>query len=126
MNSLEAKRSNHATEQETQRGVQSPDRIEAMRGVETVTEIARKNGLNPVQGSAWKKQLEDNFHVLFERKGTVDDRIASWKPDATGLSARSGNWSSGRRFSKKVRGEGDRTMRKSMVETDHPSLLIRR
>ena len=48
---------------------------EALRGVDTVTEIARKNNLHPVQVSAWKKELEDNLHVLFERKGTADDRV---------------------------------------------------
>ena len=46
-----------------------------MRGVETVAEIARKNNLHPVQVSTWKKELEDNLHVLFERKGAADGRI---------------------------------------------------
>lgn len=46
-----------------------------MRGVETVTEIARKNNLHPVQVSTWKKEMEENLHLLFERKGTADGRI---------------------------------------------------
>lgn len=49
---------------------------DALRGVETVTEIARKNSLHPVQVSAWKKELEENLHVLFERKGAADDRAS--------------------------------------------------
>ena len=49
---------------------------EAMRGVETVTEIARKNNLHPVQVSEWKKQLEENIPLLFTRKGTTDDRVS--------------------------------------------------
>lgn len=47
---------------------------DALRGVETISEIARKNNLHPVQVSAWKKELEDNLHVLFERKGEAEDR----------------------------------------------------
>lgn len=49
---------------------------EALRGVETVTEIARKNSLHPVQVSTWKKELEENLHLLFERIGTADDRVS--------------------------------------------------
>jgi transposase-like protein len=48
---------------------------EAIRGVETVAEIARKNNLHPVQVSAWKKELEENMTVIFERKGTGDERL---------------------------------------------------
>ncbi len=48
---------------------------EAMRGVETVTEIAQKNNLHPVQVSGWKKQLEENIPLLFTRKGATDDRV---------------------------------------------------
>lgn len=48
---------------------------EALRGVKTVTEIARENDLHPVQVSTWKKELEDNLHVLFERKGDGDHRV---------------------------------------------------
>lgn len=48
---------------------------EAMRGVKTVTEIARDNNLHPVQVSGWKKELEENIPLLFERKGAGDDRL---------------------------------------------------
>lgn len=48
---------------------------EALRGVDTVVEIARKNDVHPVQVSAWKKELEENLHVLFERKGAAEGRL---------------------------------------------------
>ena len=48
---------------------------EALRGVKTVTEIARENNLHPVQVSGWKKELEENLSLLFERKGAADERL---------------------------------------------------
>ncbi len=45
---------------------------EALRGLKTVTEIAQENDLHPVQVSTWKKELEDNMPLLFERKNAVD------------------------------------------------------
>jgi transposase-like protein len=47
---------------------------EAIRGVKTVTEIARENNLHPVQVSTWKKELEENMAAIFERKGAGDER----------------------------------------------------
>lgn len=49
---------------------------EALRGVETVVEIARKNSVHPVQVSTWKRELEENLHLLFERKGAAEDRVS--------------------------------------------------
>lgn len=48
---------------------------EALRGVKTVTEIARDNHLHPVQVSGWKNELEENIPLLFERKGAADERL---------------------------------------------------
>jgi transposase-like protein len=48
---------------------------EALRGVKTVAEIARENSLHPVQVSGWKKELEENAGLLFERKGEADGRL---------------------------------------------------
>lgn len=47
---------------------------EALRGVKTVAEIAQENGLHPVQVSTWKKEAEDNLHLLFERKNGRDEQ----------------------------------------------------
>ena len=47
---------------------------EALRGVKTVAEIARDNSLHPVQVSGWKKELEENLSLLFERKGAGEER----------------------------------------------------
>lgn len=46
---------------------------EAIRGVKTVAEIARENNLHPSQVTNWKKELEENMALLFERKNGVDD-----------------------------------------------------
>ena len=45
---------------------------ETLRGVKTVVEIARENNLHPAQVSAWKREVEENLPLLFERKNGVD------------------------------------------------------
>jgi transposase-like protein len=47
---------------------------EALRGVKTVAEIARENAIHPVQVSGWKKDLEEHLSMIFERKGSADER----------------------------------------------------
>lgn len=47
---------------------------EALRGVKTVAEIAQENQLHPVQVSTWKKEVEANLHLLFERKNGRDEQ----------------------------------------------------
>lgn len=63
---------------------------EAMRGVETVTEIAQKNNLHPVQVSEWKKQLEENIPLLFTRKGATDDRVNELESRCAGMERKVG------------------------------------
>ena len=46
---------------------------EALKGVKTIREIADENELHPVQVSEWKKQLEENMEMIFERKNARDD-----------------------------------------------------
>lgn len=46
---------------------------EALRGVKTSTEIAQENDLHSVQVSKWKKELDENMQLLFERKNAVDE-----------------------------------------------------
>ena len=46
---------------------------EALKGVKTIREIADENQLHPVQVSSWKKQLEENMELLFERKNARDE-----------------------------------------------------
>jgi transposase-like protein len=48
---------------------------EALRGVQTIAEIAQANDLHPVQVSAWKKELEDNLAGIFERKNASNDKL---------------------------------------------------
>ena len=49
---------------------------EALKGVKTIREIADENQLHPVQVSSWKKQLEENMELLFERKNARDEAAA--------------------------------------------------
>jgi len=49
---------------------------EALKGVKTIREIADENELHPVQVSEWKKQLEQNMEMIFERKNGRDDEKA--------------------------------------------------
>ena len=42
--------------------------LEAVRGVQTVNEIAQHYGVHPVQVSQWKKALLEDSSSLFERK----------------------------------------------------------
>lgn len=46
--------------------------MEALRGIKTVAEIATENGLHPTQVTAWKRSLEENASVLFERRNARD------------------------------------------------------
>jgi len=46
---------------------------EALRGVQTITEIAQANQLHPVQVSAWKKELEERMHEIFEKKSRAEN-----------------------------------------------------
>lgn len=47
--------------------------LEALKGLETINEIAAKYELHPVQVGNWKKELLDGAGSLFERKNTRDD-----------------------------------------------------
>lgn len=42
--------------------------LEAVRGVQTVNEIAQHYGVHPVQVSQWKKALLEDSSSLFEKK----------------------------------------------------------
>jgi transposase len=48
---------------------------EALRGVQTIAEIAQANQLHPVQVSTWKKELEENLPGIFERKNASNDKL---------------------------------------------------
>ena len=45
----------------------------ASQGLKTVAEIAGDNEIHVSQVSAWKKELEANMALLFERTNAVDD-----------------------------------------------------
>lgn len=47
---------------------------EALQGIKTINQIADENQLHPVQVSTWKKELEQNMTLLFERKNATDHK----------------------------------------------------
>ena len=48
--------------------------LEALKGMETVNEIAAKYEVHPVQVSSWKKELLEGAGSLFERKNARADK----------------------------------------------------
>ena len=50
---------------------------EAMLGLKSTAEIAADNEIHPGQVSAWKKELEQNMALLFERANAVDEEQRS-------------------------------------------------
>ena len=50
--------------------------LEAVKGLETINEIAAKYELHPVQVSNWKKALLEHVPEIFERKNVSRDKDA--------------------------------------------------
>lgn len=48
--------------------------LEALKGMDTVTQIAAKYEMHPVQVSNWKKELLEGAGSLFERKNAKADK----------------------------------------------------
>ena len=48
--------------------------LEAIRGIDTLNEIAAKYEVHPVQVSNWKKELLDRVPELFARKNTAKNK----------------------------------------------------
>ena len=48
--------------------------LEALRGMNTVSEIAAKYEIHPVQVGNWKKELLERVPEIFERKNAAKDK----------------------------------------------------
>ena len=48
--------------------------LEAIKGLETINEIAVKYEIHPVQVGAWKKELLERVPEVFERKNAAPDK----------------------------------------------------
>lgn len=64
------KRRNHSAEFKAQVG------LEALKGIRTVSEIAREYELHPVQVSQWKKDIQERLPEIFGRKPEFDEKKA--------------------------------------------------
>lgn len=47
--------------------------LEALKGLETINQIAAKYELHPVQVGTWKKELLEGAGSLYERRNAKDD-----------------------------------------------------
>ncbi len=56
--------------------------LEAIRGVETINEIAAKYEVHPVQVGNWKKELLDRVPEVFERKNAAKNKGVEKERDA--------------------------------------------
>ena len=48
--------------------------LEAIRGVKTLSEIARDYEIHPVMVGNWKKEMLEHLPEIFEKKGTKKDK----------------------------------------------------
>ena len=48
--------------------------FEAIKGLQTVNEIAAKHQIHPVQVSTWKKEMLENAEAIFQRKNAAKDK----------------------------------------------------
>ena len=55
--------------------------LKAVRGVKTINEIAHDYGVHPVQGSQWKREIQDQAKTLFEGKRGPQPVSAHSAPD---------------------------------------------
>jgi len=63
---------------------------EAIKGLKTIAQIAQENELHPIQVSKWKKQLEDNMDLIFERKNARNDELEDSKKQCERLERKVG------------------------------------
>ena len=69
------KRRNHSAEFKAQVG------MEALKGIKTVSEIAREHQVHPVQVSQWKKEIQGRLPELFGRTSDFDEKNAEKQED---------------------------------------------
>ena len=67
---MKRKRRTHSAEFKAQVG------LEALKGIKTVSEIAREHEVHPVQVTQWKKELQERLPEVFGRKPAFDEEKA--------------------------------------------------
>lgn len=50
--------------------------LEAIKGIKTLSEIAKEYEVHPVMVSAWKKDMMERLPEVFEKKNTRKDKLA--------------------------------------------------
>jgi len=64
------KRRTHSAEFKAQVG------LEALKGIKTLSEIAREYEVHPVQVGQWKKEIQKRLPEIFGRKPAFDEKTA--------------------------------------------------
>ncbi len=101
--------------------------LEAIKGMNTVQQIAAENDLHPVQVPRWKTAMAESAAGIFERGRDQVARAADEEKQKERLERKVGqfvvevDW-----LKEKVQGVGDRSMRKAMVDPENEELSIRR
>ena len=100
--------------------------LDAIKGIKTAQEIAADNQVRPTQVTQWKSQMLAGASEVCDQgrgrkiQGKRLNRIRR------GLREKSANLSWSLTGSQKVQGAGNRSMRKAMLEKNHPQLGVRR
>jgi putative transposase len=96
--------------------------LEAIKGHETVAELASKHELHPTQIAAWKREAIEKLAQVFDEKGSA--REQNRDAEVTKLHAKIGQFVVERDFF----GESLRSLsldrRKTMIDPGHPRLSI--
>ncbi|MEI6716023.1 MAG: IS3 family transposase [Verrucomicrobiota bacterium] len=101
--------------------------LEAVKGLKTVQQIAADNHLHPVQVTQWKNQMIESASGIFTRGRERVEEDGVSEVEKARLERKVGqlvvevDWPQ-----KKMQGAGDRSMRKQLVEKNHPRLSLRR
>ncbi|WP_425491692.1 IS3 family transposase [Haloferula luteola] len=101
--------------------------LEALKGIKTINQIAQDEGIHPVQVSQWKKELQERLPEVFASAKSGRDEKEKSERNLSRIERKVGQLVIEKEFlGKKVRGAGDRSQRKAMIEKNHPQLSIRK
>ena len=96
--------------------------LEAIKGHETVAELATRHGLHPTQIAAWKREAVEKLALVFDDKNGA--REQNRDAELTKLHAKIGQLVVERDFLSKALRSLSHDRRKTMIDTGHPRLSI--
>lgn len=99
--------------------------LEALKGEQRASELARRFSMHPTMTHQWKKALLEGASELFERDRVTSDPKAGVRPDQ-GPARQDRRVDGGTGFFSRQAGSASRQERKAMIQPDHPKLSIMR